>query len=84
MCSIKKLEVNKKGCIDEIGGSSKWFDWREKMKTVRGLGYKNPEADKLVKDAARETDKEKRQALYQDLQMDPFFKPTLEKAGIEE
>jgi len=83
------------------------------MNTTRGLGYKSSEADKLVLDAARETDNAKRKALYQDLQklvaedvpvapifndislyavskevkglqLDPFFKPSLEKVWLSE
>lgn len=91
----------------------RWIYSKGQMNTARGLGYENPEADKLVLDAARETDTAKRKALYQDLQklvaedvpvspifndvslyavrkevkdlqLDPFFKPTLEKAWLSE
>ena len=91
----------------------RWIYSEGQMNTARGLGYKSSEADKLVLDAARETDTAKRKALYQDLQklvaedvpvapifndislyavrkevkdlqLDPFFKPSLEKVWLSE
>ena len=91
----------------------RWIYSEGQMNTTRGLGYKSSEADKLVLDAARETDNAKRKALYQDLQklvaedvpvapifndislyavrkevkglqLDPFFKPSLEKVWLSE
>ena len=91
----------------------RWIHSEGQMNRQRGLGYSNPEADKLVEIAGSEADETKRQAYYSILQelvardaplsplfhdvclyavrkevkgltMDPFFKPSLDKAWVEE
>lgn len=88
-----------------------WIDSQGQMNIARGLGYNNPEADRLVAEAATGKDMATRQKVYgeldklvaedvpvapiyndvciyatkktvNDLTIDPFFKPSLEKAWI--
>jgi peptide/nickel transport system substrate-binding protein len=88
-----------------------WIDSQGQMNIARGLGYNNPEADRLVAEAATGKDAAARQKVYgeldklvaedvpvapiyndvciyatkktvNDLTIDPFFKPSLEKAWI--
>lgn len=90
----------------------RWIHSKGQLNIVRGVGYSNPEADRLVEAAAAERDPDKRQKYYRDLQelvagdiplcpvyhdvclyatgkevrdlkLDPFFKPSLDKARIE-
>lgn len=90
----------------------RWIISSGQMNKERGLGYNNPEADRLVKEAAAGPNPAKRKELYdrlqrlvaedaplcplyhdvclyatekevQELTLDPFFKPSLEKAGIK-
>lgn len=89
----------------------RWIHSAGQMNKQRGIGYSNPEADRLVEDAGSEGDKSKRRAYYarlqelvardvplcplfhdvclyavrkevKDLTMDPFFKPSLDKARV--
>lgn len=89
----------------------RWIHSRGQMNVQRGIGYSNPEADRLVEAAAAGRDPAKRQQHYRDLQqivardvplcpiyhdvclyatgkeirdlkLDPFFKPSLDKAWI--
>ncbi len=46
----------------------RWIYSDGQMNKARGVGYKSSEADRLVLNAARETDIAKRKALYRDLQ----------------
>lgn len=91
----------------------RWVSSRGQMNVQRGMGYSNPEADRLVETAAAERDPAKRRELYSELQrlvasdvplcpiyhdvclyatrkdvqglkLDPFFKPSLDKAWIGE
>jgi peptide/nickel transport system substrate-binding protein len=88
-----------------------WIDSQGQMNIARGLGYNNPEADRLVAEAATGKNAAARQKVYgeldklvaedvpvapiyndvciyatkktvNDLTIDPFFKPSLEKAWI--
>lgn len=88
-----------------------WIDSKGQMNAARGLGYNNPEADRLVAEAATGKEMAARQKVYgeleklvaedvpvapiyndvciyatkktvHDLKIDPFFKPSLEKAWI--
>lgn len=90
-----------------------WIDSKGQMNVQRGIGYSNPEADRLVAEAAAGKDMATRQKAYgelqklvavdvpvapvyndlciyatkktvHDLKIDPFFKPSLEKAWISE
>ncbi len=90
----------------------RWIHSNGQMNVQRGVGYNNPEADRLVEMAAAGPDPAKRKELYaelqrlvasdvplcpiyhdeclyatrkevQDLTLDPFFKPSLEKAWIK-
>ncbi len=89
----------------------RWIHSKGQMNIQRGIGFSNPEADKLVEAAAAGLDQAKRQQLYSDLQrliardvplspvyhdaclyatgkevrdlkLDPFFKPSLDKAWV--
>jgi peptide/nickel transport system substrate-binding protein len=89
----------------------RWIHSKGQMNVQRGIGYSNPEADRLVEAAAAGRDPAKRQQHYRDLQqlvaqdvplcpiyhdvclyatgkevrdlkLDPFFKPSLDKAWI--
>ncbi|SHI64023.1 hypothetical protein [Desulfofundulus thermosubterraneus] len=90
----------------------RWIISSGQMNVQRGVGYNNPEADRLVELAAAEREPAKKKELYdrlqrlvasdvplcpiyhdvclyatrkevQDLTLDPFFKPSLEKAWIK-
>ncbi|AEG13776.1 ABC-type transporter, periplasmic subunit [Desulfofundulus kuznetsovii DSM 6115] len=90
----------------------RWIHSNGQMNVQRGVGYNNPEADRLVELAAAEREPAKKKELYdrlqrlvasdvplcsiyhdvclyatrkevQDLTLDPFFKPSLEKAWIK-
>jgi len=91
----------------------RWIYSAGQMNKQRGIGYSNPEADRLIEDAGAEGDKSQRRAYYaslqelvardvplcplwhdvclyavrkevRDLTIDPFFKPSLEKAWVEQ
>ncbi|MCG8401404.1 MAG: ABC transporter substrate-binding protein [Firmicutes bacterium] len=91
----------------------RWIYSQGQINKRRGIGYSNPEADRLIEDAGAEGDGSLRQIYYaglqelvardvplcplfhdvclyatkkevRDLTIDPFFKPSLDKAWVEQ